>query len=249
MGETLCNVGDAANDDSRMGLRSGTATSTGLVRETNEDSLFAGEQIFAVADGMGGHAAGEVASALVVGQLAALDASGSLKPDDIRASLVKANRAILDDPAPEREGMGTTVSGIAVVESRWLVFNIGDSRVYRYTDALEQVTVDHSEVEELVAQGLLTPEQALHYPRRNVLTRALGTGVAPDPDQWVLPRRSGQRFLLCTDGLTNELWDDEIASVLGAFSEPQAAADELVRLALESGGRDNVTVVVVDDLE
>ena len=232
-------------------VRCGAATSTGLVRDTNEDNAYAGERIFAVADGMGGHAAGEVASALVVAALEALDQREEIKPDDVREALVEANQAMLADEHPEREGMGTTVSGIALLDlsgkQHWLVFNIGDSRVYRYADdSLSQLTVDHSEVEELLAQGLLTPEEALDYPRRNVVTRALGLPYAPQPDQWVLPARPGERFVICTDGLTNEISDDTIAEVLHKRVDAEKTAEDLVRRALESGGRDNVTVVVVD---
>ncbi|TWP54062.1 serine/threonine-protein phosphatase [Lentzea tibetensis] len=230
---------------------SGTATSAGLVRDTNEDSAFAGERIFAVADGMGGHVAGEVASSLVIERLRVLDARGALRPDDIRAELVAANHAMLADARPEHEGMGTTVSGIGMVElagsDHWIVFNVGDSRVYRFADdVLSRLTVDHSEVEELVTRGLLTEEAALEHPRRNVVTRALGTPLSAEPDQWVFPARPGERFVLCTDGLTNEVPDEMIIEVLRAAAEADETAEELVRRAIEAGGRDNVTAVVVD---
>ncbi|TWP50691.1 serine/threonine-protein phosphatase [Lentzea tibetensis] len=232
-------------------VRCGTATSTGLVRDTNEDNMFAGERIFVVADGMGGHAAGEVASALVVDRLRALDERGELGLDDIRTELAAANQEMLADVSPEHGGMGTTVSGIALLEvdgtPHWIVFNIGDSRVYRFADdELARLTVDHSEVEELVAQGLLTPEQALLYPRRNIVTRALGTSMSPEPDQWVFPARPGERFVVCTDGLTNEISDGVIAEVMRGEEDAVDAADVLVRLAVAAGGRDNVTTVVVD---
>lgn len=232
-------------------VRCAAATSVGLVRETNEDNALAGERIFAVADGMGGHAAGEVASALVIDRLRALDRLGDLQPDDIRGALAAANEDMLTETDPERGGMGTTVSGLGLLEvagvEHWLVFNIGDSRVYRFADnELSQLTIDHSEVEELVAQGLLTPEEALVYPRRNVLTRALGTQYTAEPDQWVLPVRPAERFVVCTDGLTNEIDDDEIADVLRTYEDSEESAQELVKRALEAGGRDNVTAVVVD---
>jgi protein phosphatase len=147
--------------------------------------------------------------------------------------------------------MGTTVSGIAVVTEdgapRWAVFNVGDSRVYRFADGeLVQVTVDHSEVQELVDAGLLDPDEAARHPLRNLLTRALGSRELSEVDVWVLEPQPGERFLACTDGLTGELDDDAIAGILAAEDDPQAAAEALVAAAVSAGGRDNVTAVVVD---
>jgi PPM family protein phosphatase len=231
----------------------GSATSTGLVRTTNEDSALVGSRLFAVADGMGGHAAGEVASAIAVAHLRPLDGRDDLGPDTIRLALAAANAAIGDAAAanPEQAGMGTAVTGLALVtlagSPHWAVFNIGDSRVYRYAaGALTLLTEDHSETAELVAAGLLTPEQARTSPRRHVITRALGATRSPEPDQWVSPAVGDDRFLLCSDGLTGELEDAEIAEVLREVRDAQGAADELVRRAVAAGGRDNVTVIVVD---
>jgi PPM family protein phosphatase len=148
-------------------------------------------------------------------------------------------------------GMGTTLTGLAIIDRsgdpRWLVFNVGDSRVYRFADdELTQLTVDHSEVEELVAAGRLSAAQAKEYPRRNVVTRSLGLVPAPAADVWVLAPAAPERFLVCSDGLTLELSDDSIAAVLRAESDPQRAADRLVAVTLDAGGRDNVTVLVID---
>ncbi|GAA1343369.1 PP2C family protein-serine/threonine phosphatase [Saccharothrix algeriensis] len=236
-----------------MGVRTGAASDIGLVRESNEDSLLVGSAVFAVADGMGGHAAGEVASAMAVEHLRALDGRDDLRPDDIRDALAAANTAIraAGQADPERTGMGSTVTGLALVAQagspHWVVFNLGDSRVYRYAGGvLELLTADHSEAAELVAAGRLTPEQARTSPFRNVITRALGVHHGVDPDHLVIPAVAGERFLLCSDGLNGELDDDRIAAVLRATPDPGAAAEELVRQAVAAGGRDNVTVVVVD---
>ncbi|WP_433269095.1 PP2C family protein-serine/threonine phosphatase [Actinosynnema sp. CS-041913] len=236
-----------------MGVRAGAASDVGLVRLSNEDSLLVGSALFAVSDGMGGHAAGEVASAMAVDHLRALDERADLRPDDIRATLWEANTAIRGAGAanPEQAGMGATVTGIGLVQfagsPRWVVFNLGDSRVYRYADGvLTLLTVDHSEAAELVASGTLTVEEARYSRYRNVITRALGVHPAVDPDQWVFPPVAGERFVICSDGLTGELEDVEIADVLRDVSDAEPAAAELVRRAVAAGGRDNVTVVVVD---
>ena len=234
-------------------VRAGAASDAGRVRQLNEDTALTTTGMFVVADGMGGHAAGEVASGLAVARLGRLGARGDLKPDDVRAELALANRDILASAGehPERAGMGTTVAGLSLVRfagtEHWVVFNVGDSRVYRFVeDTLVQMTVDHSEVEELVAAGAIDSEQARTHPRRNVVTRALGMDPAPDPDVWVFPPTPGERFLICSDGLSLELADAEIAAVLRAEPTPQEAAEALVRKAVDAGGRDNVTVVVVD---
>ncbi|MBG6139819.1 PP2C family protein-serine/threonine phosphatase [Longispora fulva] len=234
-------------------MRSGTASDAGRVRELNEDSSLTMATMFAVADGMGGHAAGEVASRLAVARLGRLGDRPGLKPADVRAELALANEEILASAAahPERAGMGTTVAGLCLLRfagsEHWVVFNIGDSRVYRFAeDSLSRMTVDHSEVEELVAAGVISAAEAREHPRRNVVTRALGMDPAPDADLWMFPPTPGERFLICSDGLSTELGDPEIAAVLWAEPVAQRAARTLVRLAVEAGGRDNVTVVVVD---
>jgi protein phosphatase len=233
-------------------LRTGSATAIGRVREHNEDSLLAEDGVFVVADGMGGHAAGEVASRIAVETLAELVTRTPRRPEDVLESIATANRRILESGAqhPEQTGMGTTATGVTVVSvdgsEQWLVFNVGDSRVYRLVaEQLALVTVDHSEVRELVDAGLITQEEAAWHPLRNVVTRSLGAERTPRPDTWVLAPEAGERFVVCSDGLSNELTDDQIREVLLAEREPQAAAERLVSEAVAAGGHDNVSVVVV----
>ena len=146
--------------------------------------------------------------------------------------------------------MGTTATGLAVVTAggsdHWAVFNVGDSRVYRFIGGdLALVTVDHSEVREMVDAGLITEAEAARHPLRNVVTRSLGTESMPTPDVWVFPPHPGERFVICSDGLSNELSRDQIREIVAAVDDPQAAAEALVQAAVEAGGRDNVTVIVV----
>lgn len=233
-------------------VRAGTATSVGRVRDHNEDDLIADGTVYAVADGMGGHAAGEVASRIAVEALAALAEHPATRPADVAAVLAEANRRILasQDADPEQRGMGTTVSGLTVVDAggraHWVVFNVGDSRVYRLADnRMHQVTRDHSEVRELIDAGLLDAADAATHPLRNVITRSLGTEPAAEPDTWVLPPTPGERFVVCSDGLSNELDDREIMLIARSHDDPDEAARALVDAAVRAGGRDNVTVVVV----
>jgi protein phosphatase len=234
-------------------VRAGAASHVGLVRGSNEDRALTSINVFAVADGMGGHAAGEVASSLAAARLEELGDRPELTADDVRAALLVANADILADAGlnPERAGMGTTAAGIANVvvagSAHWAVFNVGDSRVYRFESGeFAQLTVDHSQAAELLAAGEITPAEAAGHPLQNVLTRALGMDPAPEVDLWVFPPTPGERFLICSDGLPLELVDGEMASVLRTCGEAQQTADELVRLAVQAGGRDNITAVVVD---
>jgi PPM family protein phosphatase len=233
-------------------FRHGAATATGRVRRVNEDSYLALPALSAVADGLGGHGAGDVASSLAIDALAACAGVRPLAAAAVLAALDDANRAIVDATAQrgEADGMGTTLTGLALIEtgggSHLMVFNVGDSRVYRLADGrLDQITVDHSEAEELVVAGALTRDQARAYARRNIVTRALGTDPAPTPDHWLRPAIDGDRYLLCSDGLFNELPDDPIRQLL-ATGDPQHAATALVAAADDAGGHDNITVVVVD---
>lgn len=233
-------------------VRAAGATHVGMVRDHNEDSLVAGTRVFAVADGMGGHAAGEVASRIAVETLTELEDTPPTRPEDVTAILHEANRRILAAVAdrPELRGMGTTACGLTVVETggreHWVVFNVGDSRVYRLADhRMHQVTRDHSEVRELLDAGLIDASEVAHHPLRNVITRSLGTDPAPEPDVWVLAPTPGETFVVCSDGLTNELDDRDVMLIVRGGSDPQAVADELVEAAVRAGGRDNVSVVVV----
>lgn len=233
-------------------VRSGSATHVGRVRDHNEDALLARGMVFAVADGMGGHAAGEVASRIVIDALDDLVEEPPARTEDVSEALREANRRILDSQAdsPEQRGMGTTVAGLTVVDAggreHWVVFNIGDSRVYRLADnRMSLVTRDHSEVRELMDAGLIDATEAARHPMRNVITRSLGSDPAPTPDVWVLPPTPGERFVICSDGLTGELDDREIMLVARKYADPQIVAEQLVAAAVRAGGRDNVSVVVV----
>jgi len=235
-----------------IALTTGSATDVGRVRLSNEDSLLVAAPIFAVADGMGGYAGGAVASAIAVARLRRLCELDSLKTEDVHAALVDANNEIVERGQTDAEtlGMGTTVAGLALVETSgseyWLVFNVGDSRVYRLAEGvLAQVSVDHSYMQELVEEGRITPDEALTHPERNVVTRALGSEPDVAPDLWLMAPEEGELFLLCSDGLTRELSVAQMATVLRRAGDPQTACDELVAAALEAGGRDNVSVVVI----
>ena len=230
----------------------GARTSVGRVREHNEDAYLMRDRVVAVADGMGGHAAGEVASALAIEAMERLSEHDPITSDLVVAAVSDANASIIEAGLAERRrrGMGTTLTGVALTGAagarRWLVFNLGDSRVYRLADGrLEQVTVDHSEVQELVDAGLITSAEAAIHPARNIITRSLGLELDPEPDLWDLDPVGEETFVVCSDGLTGELGDAEIARILTEAADPQSAADRLCLAAEEAGGRDNITVVVV----
>lgn len=233
-------------------VRSGSATHVGRVRDHNEDSLIDEGFVWAVADGMGGHAAGEVASGIAVQCLGELNTRTRVRSEDVVALIRRMNTAILRSAAehPEQTGMGTTLAGLTVVDAggadHWIVFNVGDSRVYRFLgNRMSLVTQDHSEVREMVDAGLITAEEAQRHPLRNIITRSLGTDPGPNADVWVFPPHPGERFVLCSDGLSNELDDRTIMVALQKYDDPQTVADELCRAAVEAGGRDNISVVVV----
>ena len=245
-------MGDGAADRARGArVRSGHATDVGRVRDHNEDSLVDAPGIWAVADGLGGHAAGEVASRLAVDVLRGLADVDLAGPDDVVAAVTEANDRILSAQYahPDRRGMGTTVTGLALTsgdEPHWVVFNVGDSRVYRLEGAgVEQLTRDHSEVRELVDAGLLDPADVPTHPMRHVITRSLGATREVAVDTWVRPVAPGEWFVVCSDGVTGELADDELARVVRDAGEPAAAAQALVDAAVRAGGHDNATVVVV----
>jgi PPM family protein phosphatase len=236
-----------------MSVQWGSATDPGRVRAINEDSYLVAPSVFVVADGMGGHAAGEVASAIAVGEFRALAERSELLTEQIVDAIARANQQILESGRKHdtRKGMGTTLAGVGIVRaggsSHWAVFNVGDSRVYRYVHGqLHQISVDHSEVQELISAGYITPEEAKIHPDRNVVTRSLGTDPAPVPDVWVFPPVAGERFLVCSDGLSRELDDAEIENILHREPVAQEAASALVTRAVEAGGRDNITVLVID---
>ena len=232
----------------------GAATDIGRRRNHNEDSLIAESPMFAVADGMGGHAAGDVASAAVVARLAEAVVSDFTQVEAIDHALHAATEDIGQAADEKSLGVGTTVTGAALTiqegDPYWTVFNVGDSRVYLFEhNELTQVTTDHSVVQELVAAGLIRAEDADSHPESNVITRAVGFNAEPRTDFWAVPARKGMRLLLCSDGLTKEIDDEHIRMHLAAGLTPLETAEALVDAALASGGRDNVTTIVVDVVE
>lgn len=232
-------------------LHPGSATDVGLVRSNNQDRLLVADPLFAVADGMGGAAAGEVASATAIDTLReAFDAAGTSTPDGLIEAARTANRAVWEqaESNPEMRGMGTTLVALALLEDGRLgVVNIGDSRLYVLRGGgLRQITNDHNLVAELVAEGRISKEEAEVHPRRNIMTRALGVDPDVPVDLFVEDAVAGDRFLLCSDGLPRELRDDHIASLLQRLADPVEAAKELVEEAKRRGGNDNITVIVVD---
>ncbi len=222
----------------------------GLVRGTNEDAILAEPGWYVVADGMGGHAAGEVASGITIDTLRDRAQLGAeTQESGIPHALERAHQAVRDVAGTDRV-IGSTVTGLALSafadQPTWLVWNIGDSRCYRIIgDELEQITRDHTVVAELMASGALTAEQASQHPERHVITRAVGADDTLQADYWMLAPVAGERFLLCSDGLTNEVSDHEIRSTLVGAGSPSAAAISLLAMALERGGHDNVSAVVV----
>ncbi len=239
------------------GFRVGSATHTGRVRSNNQDSNLIADrlQLYAVADGMGGHQGGEVASALAV---ETLEAAPPTEPtsDALVEAVKRANAAVFARAGqePALRGMGTTLCAIAVVDSEadpdtteiaWV--NVGDSRVYLYRDGeLLQLSTDHNLVEDLRRDGQLTDAEAAVHPQRNIITRALGIDADVQVDSGTVVPYEGDRFLLCSDGLFNELTLDQMTATLRRLADPKEAADDLVRQANEHGGRDNITCVVVD---
>jgi serine/threonine protein phosphatase PrpC len=229
----------------------GSATAVGQVRAVNQDAVLVTGALFAVADGMGGHRGGEVASAVALEALA--EAVNGQTTEELVEGVERANRAVFDRAGADSSlaGMGTTLVLLGLVthegRGRLGIVNVGDSRAYLLAGLeFAQLSEDHSLVETLVRSGQLTEDEAANHPRRNVLTRALGIEPDVDVDAWVIEPHAGDRFLLCSDGLFNELDDDEITAVLRQLIDPSQAATELVRLADEAGGRDNISVVVVD---
>ncbi|MBD5785580.1 serine/threonine-protein phosphatase [Cellulosimicrobium terreum] len=237
--------------DTEVHLSWGAASHRGARRLLNEDRFLVSRSVFIVADGMGGHDAGEVASSTAVDVLRSLADLDVVTPDDVLARIQVAQEQVRDIVTEPGRGAGTTITGVAVSEQDgnpyWLVINMGDSRTYHLSRGrLEQVSVDHSEVQEMVDAGLLTPAEALTHPRRHVVTRALGSHAEMRPDFWYVPIERHDRVLICSDGLTGELSDERITDLLLAHPDPQAAAEVLVHEAIAAGGRDNITVVVID---
>ncbi len=246
---------DRLVDEHRMtAVRYGSATDVGRVRSANEDRALDGPRLFAVADGMGGHAAGEIAAAAALRTL-----GDSFEQDPSEGGLLdgvrNANLAVWEMAQSDASlrGMGTTITIAALVASEekeyFTVANVGDSRAYLYhAGDIVQLTLDHSVAEEMARRGELSAGEALVHPHRHILTRALGVAPTVDIDGWRIFANVGDRLLLCSDGLTNEVEDSEIAAALRRLPDPGAAANELVALANAHGGSDNITVVIVDIL-
>jgi len=236
-----------------LSLRYAARSDVGLVRDGNEDSGYAGPRLLAVADGMGGHAAGEVASSVALASLAPLDdddGSGDLL--DALATAVNAAQDSLGhavDAQPELEGMGTTLTALLWSGNRIGLAHVGDSRAYLLRGGeFMQLTRDHTYVQSLVDSGRLTADEAASHPRRSLLTRALGDGNRTEPDLSIREIRSGDRFLLCSDGLSAVVSESTLHEALTDVT-PVAAVDRLVELALRGGGPDNITAIVADVVE
>jgi protein phosphatase len=241
-------------------LHYGAATDVGRVREVNEDAFLADPSVFVVADGMGGHEGGDVASAIVVEEFAALaghdyDAPNGL--DQVATTLRACQRRIAEygaehaGPRPRRWYAGTTAVIALLVQDlegpRWLVANLGDSRAYRVgPDGLDRVSVDHSVVQELVDAGRISEAEVATHPERHVITRALGGPDLSEADYFHVPLASAERLLLCTDGVTGMIDDAAVETILRETDDPRDAADKLVAAAVSAGGEDNATAVVID---
>jgi protein phosphatase len=236
-------------------LRAGFATHTGRVRSINQDAALVRDDLVAVADGMGGHLGGEVAARTAVEVLGRAFGPRGSTPG-LTEAVRQANRAIWDESRarPDVRGMGTTVTAAALVkdsDGEHLAFvNVGDSRAYVLVDGtLTRLTEDHSYVEEMLRRGEITPREAIDHPNRHILTRALGVEETVEVDSWKVDLPEGARVLLCSDGLTNEVDEDELEVLLGEGQDPDEVAARLVDRALEHGGNDNITVIVVDILD
>jgi serine/threonine protein phosphatase PrpC len=233
--------------------KSAAVSHVGKVRSNNQDSGYAGKYLFVVADGMGGHAGGDVASAIAVKRITETDRQYT-SPNDaefaLHAALLAANSLLAETVFEHGEltGMGTTVSGILRVENQVAIAHIGDSRIYLFrAGELKQISADHTFVQRLVDSGRITAEEAAVHPRRSVLMRVLGdVDASPEIDTTVLETLPGDRWLICSDGLSSYVSDEKIASVLAAVSNTEDAANRLVKESLDQGAPDNVTVVLVD---
>jgi len=230
-----------------MRVRVGVATDVGRARQRNEDSYLAAAPLFAVADGMGGHRGGDVASSIAIEVLSRIPPSGGW--EDVGEQIQEANRAILERSREDRrvEGMGTTLTAAYIDGDEAHLAHVGDSRAYLFRDGhLELLTSDHTLVHEMVLQGRMTEEEAEEHPQRNVLIRVLGMDDSVAVDQIRVPVREGDRLILCSDGLSSMVDDDAIGEMLSSVEDPQEAAQALVDLANRAGGLDNITAVVID---
>ena len=226
----------------------GSRTDIGCLRDHNEDSLVVTPPLFAVADGMGGHAAGEVASEIAVRVLSEL-APEHPDGEALGRAIEEANRAVIQAAREGRgrQGMGTTMTAAMLEGERLVIAQVGDSRAYLlHQGKLQQLTRDHSLMADMIEAGLLTPEEARTHPQRSVITRALGSDAHLHPDIYEINVETGDRLLICSDGLSGMIFDDQIENTLRRVQDPQRCASQLVNEAIAAGGHDNVTVIVAD---
>ncbi len=226
----------------------GSRTDIGCLRDHNEDSLVVTPPLFAVADGMGGHAAGEVASEIAVRVLSEL-APEHPDGEALGRAIEEANRAVIQAAREGRgrQGMGTTMTAAMLEGERLVIAQVGDSRAYLlHQGKLQQLTRDHSLMADMIEAGQLTPEEARTHPQRSVITRALGSDAHLHPDIYEINVETGDRLLICSDGLSGMIFDDQIESTLRRVQDPQRCASQLVNEAIAAGGHDNVTVIVAD---
>jgi serine/threonine protein phosphatase PrpC len=241
----------ALNGGDHLQLSWAAITHQGMRRDLNQDAILTAFPLFIVADGMGGHLGGEIASASTVDRLGAMAREGKVTPKLIERALSRAVKDIVAHPQATDDGTGTTVTGVfldnSAGEPNWVTLNIGDSRVYLLREgSLVQITTDHSVVQELVAAGRLSPEEAENHPYGNVITRAVGPSESVQPDYVRLDVLDGDRFVICSDGLTKELTDYGIRHFLFEHVDPAGAVEAMLHASLENGGRDNISIIVVD---
>jgi serine/threonine protein phosphatase PrpC len=231
-----------------MRVRVGVRSDIGRLRQRNEDAYLVKDALFVVADGMGGHRGGDVASTLALETIESAD-SGEITLEALVDDIKRANQAVMERGEADRElrGMGTTVTAVIADDGKAHVAHVGDSRAYLLRDgALQQLTEDHTLVQRMVREGRLTEQEAAHHPQRSVLTRALGVDEDIPVDELSLDVHPGDRLLLCTDGLSSMIDRDRIRKILTREKDPQAACDKLIDAANRAGGDDNITVIVLD---
>ncbi len=237
-----------------LSLRFAAGSHKGMIREGNEDSGYAGPRLLAIADGMGGAAAGEVASSEAISTIVALDddVPGSDVLTSLGTAVQRANdqlRALVEED-PQLEGMGTTLTALLWTGQRLGLVHVGDSRAYLLRDGvLTQITQDHTWVQRLVDEGRITEEEATTHPQRSLLMRALGSGEHVEPDLSIREVRAGDRYLICSDGLSGVVSHQTLEDTLASYQGPQETVQELIQLALRGGGPDNITVIVADVLD
>jgi protein phosphatase len=231
-----------------MNINVGAKSDVGKMREDNQDSYLADEPVFAVADGVGGHLGGDVASATAIRVIQEGTSDGA-RPDQLEELLHKVNSAIWErsQSSPHLRGMGTTCTLVLLENGSAHFAHVGDSRAYLYrANELSQVTEDHNLVGKMLSEGRLSREEAAHHPQRNIITRALGLDPNVDVDLLTLEVVEGDRLVICSDGLSSMIEEELLADVLSREKDPQAAAEQLVEAANDAGGEDNITVVLID---